>query len=109
MLILHWTTLISLLGCYDVIMRTTLTLDPDVSQKLKTTMAERAASLKEVVNDALRRGLAAGGARPKRKFRVEARSLGFRPGIDVNRLNQLVDELEMETFAARLQDGRKKR
>lgn len=38
-------------------MRTTLTLDDDVAVLLERARAERGGSLKEVVNDALRRGL----------------------------------------------------
>ncbi len=45
-------------------MRTTLTLDPDVAQRLKSRMAEQKATLKQVVNEALRRGLAAEQPRP---------------------------------------------
>jgi Ribbon-helix-helix protein, copG family len=38
-------------------MRTTLTIDDDVAVKLERLRRERDASLKEIVNDALRRGL----------------------------------------------------
>jgi hypothetical protein len=41
-------------------------------------------------------------AEPKRSgkpFRVVPHSFGFRPGIDVRKLNQLVDELEVQSFA----------
>lgn len=40
-------------------MRTTLTLDPDVSIELEALRRERGLSLKDAVNDALRRGLRA--------------------------------------------------
>lgn len=40
-------------------MRTTLTLDPDVSVGLEALRRERGLSLKDAVNDALRRGLRA--------------------------------------------------
>ncbi|MGH8774263.1 MAG: ribbon-helix-helix protein, CopG family [Jiangellaceae bacterium] len=39
-------------------MRTTLTLDPDVVAQLEAERARTNSSLKQVVNDALRRGLA---------------------------------------------------
>jgi hypothetical protein len=91
-------------------MRTTLTLDPDVAQELKTRVAERKTSFKEIVNETLRQGLS---AKPKAKraevFRVEARALGLRPGIDPNKLNQLVDELEVQEFLAKMRRGRKSR
>ena len=38
-------------------MRTTVTLDPDVAEKLKRLAHERRTSFKETLNDALRRGL----------------------------------------------------
>jgi hypothetical protein len=38
-------------------MRTTLTLDPDVAALLERVRAARAATLKDVVNEGLRRGL----------------------------------------------------
>ena len=65
-------------------------------------MAEERASLKQVVNEALRRGLAPEPP-PKRKkpFRVVPHSFGFRPGIDVDRLNQLLDELAAREYAAK--------
>jgi hypothetical protein len=42
---------------YDVLMRTTLTLEPDVVQQLRRQMAEKKLSLTRIVNDALRAGL----------------------------------------------------
>jgi hypothetical protein len=83
-------------------MRTTLTLDPDVAAKLRQEVRRRGATTKTVVNEALRSGLGMHGKaiRPKR-FRVQPHSFGFRPGVDLDRLNQLVDELESEDFARR--------
>jgi hypothetical protein len=39
-------------------MRTTLTLDPDVAAQIQAELARSGSSLKQIVNDALRRGLA---------------------------------------------------
>ena len=77
-------------------MRTTLTLDPDVAQSLKARMASRNATLKQVVNEALRKGLSVEPQRPRKPFRVVSHSLGFRPGIDTDKLGQLADELETQ-------------
>lgn len=55
--------------------------------------------MKAVVNDALRRGLGIdrqGGPLPP--FVVEPHSFGFKSGIDRDRMNQLVDELEVEEY-----------
>lgn len=59
-------------------------------------MAEQKLSLKQVVNEALRAGLAS--SRPGRdvQFRVEPHPCQFKAGIDLDKLNQLVDELEAE-------------
>lgn len=77
-------------------MRTTLTLDPDVARRLKARMTEKKLSLKRAVNDALRAGLASLAREPKMRFSVEPHSCQFKPGIDPDKLNQLVDELEAE-------------
>lgn len=77
-------------------MRTTLTLDPDVAQSLKARMTSRNATLKQVVNEALRKGLSVEPQRPRKPFRVVSHSFGFRPGIDTDKLGQLADELETQ-------------
>ena len=54
-------------------------------------------SMKAVVNDALRVGLGMRGKSPRpRRFEVQPHAFAFKPGIDVDRLNQLVDELEVD-------------
>ena len=83
----------------DVCMRTTLTLDPDVAQKLQARVVEGQESLKTVVNRALRVGLAAQeNLSSPEPFAVEPHPCGFRSGIDMDKMNQLVDELEAEEF-----------
>ena len=79
-------------------MRTTLTLDPDVARQLKARAAAEELPLKEVVNRALRIGLNAVEKPPAKKFQVEPHSFQFKPGIDLDKLNQLVDELEVDEF-----------
>ena len=48
-------------------MRTTLTLDDDVAAALERLRRARDASLRDIVNDALRRGLSDLTTRPKRR------------------------------------------
>jgi hypothetical protein len=81
-------------------MRTTLTLDPDVARLVKEKRAEKHTTLKQTVNDALRRGLSTEPKRPRKPFRVIARSLGLRPGIDPRKMNQLADDLETQAILA---------
>ena len=83
-------------------MRTTVTLDPDVADKLQRLAHARRASFKETLNDVLRRGLTGQSSVASSKpFRVRAHASGFRPGVDPQRLNQLVDQLAAEEAAAR--------
>ena len=84
-------------------MRTTLTIDPDVEQLLQREMRRTGGSMKAVVNDALRVGLGIRG-KPLRAppYEVEPHAFGFKPGIDTDRLNQLVDEMEADEFARKL-------
>jgi hypothetical protein len=88
-------------------MRTTLTLDPDVARLLEEETHRQRKPFKQVVNEAIRRGLApvpkAGG--PKR-FRVRPHTTALRPGIDAGSLNRLVDELEDEAVVEKLRAGR---
>ena len=84
-------------------MRTTLTLEPDVAEGVRREMRRSGKGLKAVVNLTLRLGLGLAGkpARPPR-FVVRPHAFGFKPGVDLDRLNQLVDELEAEEGARRL-------
>jgi len=78
-------------------MRTTLTLDPDVAQRLASEARRTGKSLKAMVNDAIRLGLGLAGKRPKApRFTVKPHLFGLRPGIDPDRLNEIVDELEID-------------
>jgi hypothetical protein len=86
-------------------MRTTLTLDDDLASLLKARSRQLGISFKEMVNRALRSGL---GTEAARRSGVEApktipHSFGFRPGIDLDKLNQLVDELEADAVADALE------
>lgn len=83
-------------------MRITLTIDPDVEQRIRRRMAQKKLSLKRVINDALRAGLSAPAKESVPEFVVEPHAFGFKPGIDLDKMNQLVDELEAEETARRL-------
>lgn len=80
-------------------MRTTLTLDPDVAEKLKRAVRQRKLPMKTVVNDLLRTALAKPAASAPKPFVVKPFDMGgFAPGIDPDKLNQLIDDLEVEEF-----------
>jgi hypothetical protein len=77
-------------------MRTTLTLERDVAERIRQEMRRTGRGLKAIVNEALRLGL--GGANRSARatrFTVKPRDLGLRPGFDPDRMNQLVDELQV--------------
>src|SRR2546421_11201785 len=82
-------------------MRTTLTIDDDLAGLLKRRARVLGLPFKDVVNRTLRAGLGE-GTKPRRRSAPKTipHAFGFRPGIDLDKLNQLVDELEAETYAA---------
>lgn len=83
-------------------MRTTLTLDDDLAGLLKRRARELGVPFKEAVNRTIRAGL--GEAAVTRRGpppRTIPHSFGFRPGVDLDKLGQLADELEAEDYAAR--------
>lgn len=78
-------------------MRTTLTLESDVARRVEQEMRRTGKGLKATVNEALRRGLSMSAqVQAVPRFTVRAHSFGFRPGTDLDRMNQLVDELEAD-------------
>jgi hypothetical protein len=83
--------------------RTTLTLEPDVAERLRQEMRRSGKGLKETVNDAMRLGLGVSGKRSRPpRFVVRPHAFGFRPGIDLDRLNQLSDELAVREAVRKL-------
>ena len=81
-------------------MRTTLTLDPDVARELKKKVETEHMTLKEAVNSALRVGLRESKPKDVAPFKVDPFPASFRlnPGIDPDKLNQFLDDLEVEDY-----------
>ena len=90
------------LNKYDVYMRTTLTLEPDVVRRLRKKMADKKLTLKQAVNETLRAGLETTVNEKRHLFVVEPHACGFKAGVDLDKLNQLVDEMEAEAVARKL-------
>ena len=81
-------------------MRTTLTIDDDVAAQLERVQRSRDVSLKELINDALRRGLRDMGARPKKRepFRTQPIE-GVKPLLDnVDNIAEVLAYAEGEGF-----------
>jgi hypothetical protein len=72
--------------------RITVMLDDDVAGLVSDAQRREGKSLDQVVNEALRRGLAEGTPSPA-AYRVRPRHSAVRSGIDVNALNRLADEV----------------
>jgi hypothetical protein len=84
-------------------MRTTLTIDDDVAGLLRKRARELGLPFKEVVNRTLRAGLGE-AVKPRRHATPKTipHAFGFRPGIDLDKLGQLADELEAEAYAEKM-------
>ena len=81
-------------------MRTTVTLEQDLADRLKEYAHRRRTSFKVALNTLLRRGLAAqeAASSPPRRFAVKPHSSRLQSGVDPGKLNQLVDRLDAEGF-----------
>ena len=76
-------------------MRTTLTLDDDVAAKLQTEARKAGQSFKETVNRLLRLALNTRREQPKMKpFKVRAWAMGVRPGLNFDKIEELLDHVE---------------
>ncbi len=91
-------------------MRTTLTLDDDLAGLLKRRARELGIPFKEAVNRTIRAGLGeTAAARRQPAPKTVPHSFGFRPGIDLDKLGQLADELETEAFADKTHDSARRK
>jgi hypothetical protein len=81
-------------------MRTTLTLDDDVADKLKAEARRAGRPFREIVNETLRRGLASRRLANRRQpFTVETRDLGeLKPGLSLDNVAELIEQVEGSTF-----------
>ncbi len=76
-------------------MRITVSLDDDVAAELRDRMARSGATFRETINTCLRRGLEQPGDNDlTAPFAVEPRSMGLRPGIDLDDIGGVLDLLD---------------
>lgn len=84
-------------------MRTTLTIDDRIAKALKNLAHRTGKPFKQVVNEALQRGLAGEGSRKPRGYRLTPVALGgAMPGIDLDKALRLSAALEDDEIAREL-------
>ena len=81
-------------------MRTTLTIDDNIAAILEQMREIRNASLKDLVNEALRRGLKDMTDRPKHRepFRTESAALGAARMTELDNIGEALAIAESEAF-----------
>ncbi len=84
-------------------MRTTVVIDPDVAASLRDIARERGVTFREALNSTLRAGLGA-PSRTNRPYRLRARRLGLRPGIDLDQALSLAAAMEDERVIRKLEE-----
>lgn len=81
------------------LVRTTVTFDDDVARLISDEQHRERKTFKEVVNEAVRRGLTA--ATPQAPdYQVRVHHSAVRPGVDTTALNRLADDLENDALIA---------
>ena len=77
-------------------MRTTLTIDDDISTKLKAKLRTSSdKTFKDIVNETLRLGLLAEKELKKESvFRVRSRPLGIVKGLNYDNIGELIEQVE---------------
>jgi len=83
-------------------MRTTLTLDDDVAARLRQLARQTGRPFKQVVNEALRAGLAPGSPEQAEPV-MPSFDLGLLPGVELIRARQLAAELEDQETIRKLE------
>jgi len=72
--------------------RTTVTLDEDVLERVKAESRSRGASFRETLNELLRLAFATQASQPVRSgFRVKPSHMGYRPGLNYDSIESLLE------------------
>jgi hypothetical protein len=89
---------------HDALVRTTLTIDDGIARALKDLARRSGKPFKQVVNETLRAGLGATGARRPKPYRVKPAALGgVFPGVSLDKALALADAIEDQELAAKMQ------
>ena len=73
-------------------MRTTVTLDPDVAALVDARMLAERKGFKQVINEVLRVGLASQVRETPGRYEAPTFHAPVEPGVDLAKINQLLDE-----------------
>jgi hypothetical protein len=84
------------------VVRTTVTLDPDVERLIKASMRERGISFKEALNSAARRGLVRERSRRSPRFVQKSFPLGEGQGFRWDKALAIADAIEDEEIGRKL-------
>jgi hypothetical protein len=77
--------------------RTTVTLDDDVAERVKRESRSRGASFRDTLNDLLRTALVHQADKPKRrKLLIKPSHMGYRPGLNYDSVEALLEYGEGE-------------
>ncbi len=71
--------------------RTTVTLDEDVLERVKSESRARGASFRDTLNDLVRAGLLNVQSPTARRFVVKPASMGYRPGLNYDDIESLIE------------------
>jgi hypothetical protein len=83
-------------------MRTTVTLEPETAALVEKAMKQRKLSFKQVVNDAIQRGLA---PTPRERVTLPSFSMGP-PLVNLDKATQLAGDLEDEEIIRKMSMGK---
>ena len=75
-------------------MRTTITLDEDVVERVREQMRATNHGFKDTINDLIRKGLSLSTPVARSPFRVKSRALGLKPGLSLDNVEELLDQVE---------------
>jgi len=84
------------------IVRTTVTLDPDVERLLRAAVRERGVSFKDALNESVRSGLLPTRKRAARKFVQRTYGLGEGQGFRWDKALELAEAMEDEELGRKL-------
>ena len=73
-------------------MRTTVTIDPDLARLLELRMSAEGKGFKQVLNETLRRGFESCVREAPVPYVVKSFHAPVAPGVDLTKVNQLLDE-----------------